>query len=96
MKTHSLYLLAVAGGAVFLSLAAPQSISGQNPAPASGVEAKGEVAPELLALIQELTSQNKQLVANQAAMDERIDAIAEAVRQARLMTARAAGKGASK
>jgi len=86
MKTHSLYLLAVAGGAVFLSLAAPRPISGQD--------APGEVPPAIQALIAELTAQNKQLVANQAAMDARIDEIAESVRQARLMTARAAGKGA--
>ena len=86
MKTHSLYLLAVAGGAVFLSLAAPQPISGQD--------APREVSPAVQALIVELTAQNKQLAANQAAMDAQIDAIAESIRQARLMTARAAGKGA--
>ena len=96
MKTHSLSLLAVAGGAVFLSLAAPQPISGQNAnsAPILKVDASGEVSPAIQALIVELTAQNKQLVANQAALDARIDEIAESIRQARLMTARAGGKGA--
>ena len=96
MKTHSLYLLAVAGGAVFLSLAAPQPISGQDAtsAPARKAEAIGEVSPAIQALIVELTAQNKQLVANQAALDARIDELAESIRQARLMSSRARGKGA--
>ena len=94
MKTHSLYLLAVAGGAVFLSLAAPQPISGQNAANAPALSQE-ECSPAVLALIHELTAQNKQLVANQAALDARIDAVAESVRQARLMSSRARGKGAA-
>jgi len=76
-------------------LAVPQPISGQNAAssPALVAEAQGEVSPEVLALVNELTAQNKQLAANQAAMDARIDEIAESVRQARLFTARG-GRGA--
>ena len=95
MKTHSLYLLAVAGGAVLFCLAAPQPISGQDTAssPALIVETQGEVSPEVLAMVNELTAQNKQLTANQAAMDARIDEIAEYVRQARLFAARG-GRGA--
>jgi len=94
MKTHSLYLLAVAGGAVFLSLAAP--ISGQDASRVltPKVDASGEVSPAVQALIVELTAQNKQLAANQATMDARIDEIAESIRQARLMSSRARGKGA--
>ena len=47
----------------------------------------------MAALVKELTAQNKQLAANQAAMDARIDEIAESVRQARLFAARG-GRGA--
>ncbi|MCX6968288.1 MAG: hypothetical protein NTZ46_11050 [Verrucomicrobia bacterium] len=85
MKTHSLSLLAVASGAVLFCLAAPQPISGQDAAPA-------EVSPQLGALVAELTAQNKQLAANQAAMDAKVDEIAESIRQARLFVARA-GRG---
>ena len=75
-------------------LAAPQSISGQNAAtPVALVESK-EIPPQLQSLVDELTEQNKQLVANQAAMEAKIDTIAESVRQARLFAARGAGKGA--
>jgi len=95
MKTNSLYLLAIAGAVVLFCLAAPQSISGQNAvsSPALVVEATGEVPPAVLALVNELTAQNKQLAANQAAMDAKIEEITESVRQARLFTARA-GRGA--
>ena len=91
MKTHSLYLLAIAGGAVLFSLAAPQPLSGQNAG--VSVEAAPEMSPQMAALVKELTAQNKQLAANQAAMDARIDEIAESVRQARLFAARG-GRGA--
>ena len=93
MKTHPLYLLALAGGVVFC-LAAPGPISGQNAvsSPAIVIEAKGEASPEVLALIDQLALQNKKLVANQAAMDERIAEIAESVRQARIFVSRS-GRG---
>lgn len=86
MKTHSFYLLAGAVG--FLALALP--ISGQNaarPAPPA------EISPEISVLIDQLTEQNKQLTANQAAMDAKIDALAETIRQARIFAARAGGRG---
>jgi len=92
MKTHSLYLLAVAGAVALFALAAPQPISGQNALPA---EATVEMSPQVVALIAELTAQNKQIAANQAAMDAKVDALAETIRQARLFSARGgAGKGA--
>jgi len=96
MKTNSLYLLAVAGGVVLFCLAAPQPISGQNAlqsALAVPAETTAEMSPQVMALVNELTAQNKQLAANQAAMDAKIDEIAESVRQARLTSARA-GRGA--
>ena len=97
MKTNSLYLLALAGGALLFCLAVPQPISGQNAAssPALIADAPGDLSPAVAALIAELTAQNKQLAANQTAMDAKIDEIAESVRQARLFAARA-GRGATK
>jgi len=92
MKTHSLYLLAVAGGAVLFALAAPQPISGQNAStPAVTLEVTSEMPPQAVALVDALTAQNKQLTANQAAMDEKIDALAETIRQARLFSKRGGG-----
>ena len=86
MQTKTLYFLAVAGCAAFFALAVPQPLSGQDAsAPA--------VSPQVAALIDELTAQNKQLVANQAAMEGKIDALAETIRQARLFSARGGNKG---
>lgn len=93
MKTNSLYLLALAGGAVLFCLAVPQPISGQNAVNSAALVESKEIPPELQGLVDELTAQNKQLVANQAAMEVQIDAIGESVRQARLFVARA-GRGA--
>ena len=90
MKTRSLYLLAVAAGVALLALAAPQPISGQNTPQA---ETSAEMSPQVVALLNELTAQNKQFAANQAAMDEKVDALAETIRQARLFATRG-GKGA--
>ena len=83
MKTHSIYLLAAAG--VF-ALAASQPLSGQSPA-----QADAESSPQVVALVKELTAQNQQLVANQAAMDAKIAAIEESIRQARIYAARSGG-----
>lgn len=86
MKTHSIYLLA--GAAALLALAAPQSISGQD-------AAEADVPPPVAALIDQLAAQNKQLAANQAAIDAKIDALTETIRQARIFAARSGtGKGA--
>jgi hypothetical protein len=82
MKTRPLYLLAIAGVLVWLGLAAPQSTSGQSPA---------DFSPQVVALVNQLTAQNKQLVANQAAMDAQIAAIEESIRQARIYAARSGG-----
>lgn len=90
MKTHSLYLLGAVGAVALFALAAPQPISGQNALPA---QTAVEMSPQTLALIAELTAQNKQLAANQAAIDAKVDAIAEDVRQARIFAARG-GRGA--
>lgn len=56
------------------------------------IETAPELPPQALALIKELADQNKQLAANQTAMELKIDEVAEAVRQARLFSARA-GRG---
>lgn len=90
MRKHSFYLLAGALG--LLALAAPQPTSGQGAARPT-VAAEAEVSPALAALIDQLAEQNKQLAANQAQIDEKIDALAETIRQARIFAARS-GKGA--
>jgi len=92
MKTNSLSLLAVAGGTVLFCLAAPQPISGQNASTPKISAETEEISPQMAALIQELAAQNKQLAANQAAMEAKVDEIAESVRQSRLFAARA-GRG---
>ena len=81
MKTPWLYLLLVSAGVALFTLA-----------PVSGQNAPAEVSPQMEALVAELTAQNKQLTANQAALEEKLDALAETIRQARLFVARAAGK----
>jgi hypothetical protein len=91
MQTKTLYFLAVAGGAAFFALAAPRPLSGQDALPSAAPVV--EVSPQAAALIGELTAQNKQLVANQAAMDEKINALAETSRQARIFTSRGGNKG---
>jgi len=88
MQTKTLYFLAVAGGAAFFALAAPRPLSGQD-----AVSSAVEVSPQVASLIGELTAQNKQLAANQAAMEEKIDALGETIRQARIFAARGGNKG---
>lgn len=85
MKTRSLSLLAVVGGVILCTLA---PISGQN-APVDPQQAQMD------ALIASLTVQNQQLTVNQAALDEKIDALAETIRQARLFASRG-GRGGAK
>ena len=85
MKTHTFFLAAGAVG--LLALASP--ISGQN---AARPAAPAEISPEVSALIDQLTEQNKQLSANQAAMEAKIDELTETLRQARIFAARAGGK----
>ena len=88
MKTRSLYLLAAIGGAALVILASPQPTSGQNP--------QAEISPQMAALIAEVTAQSKQLAANQAEIDARLDQLGETVRQARLFAARGGGRGGAK
>lgn len=91
MQTKTLYVLAVAGGAAFFALAAPQPLSGQSvPAATPAAEA---ASAQTAALIAELTIQNQQLAANQTAIDEKIDALAETIRQARIFAARGGKAG---
>ena len=92
MQTKTLYVLAVAGGAAFFALAAPQPLPGQN-APVAPAPAVEGISAQSAALINELTAQNQKLAANQAAMEEKIDALAETVRQARIFAARGGGAG---
>jgi len=48
------------------------------------------------ALIAELKRQNEQMTAQQAVMDEKIDTVAELVRQARIFAARSGGRGGAR
>lgn len=91
MKTRSIYLLAVAGGVVLLALAVPRPISGQSPVPPSPVQGDAECSPQVVALVKQLTEQNKQLVANQAAIDAKLADVEESIRQARIYAARSGG-----
>ncbi|MDD5351379.1 MAG: hypothetical protein PHQ12_14300, partial [Chthoniobacteraceae bacterium] len=91
-QTKTLYVLAVAGCAAFFALAAPRPLSGQV-APVPAAPAAEGASAQGAALINELTAQNKQLAANQAAMEEKIDALAETIRQARIFAARGGGAG---
>ncbi len=90
MKTHSFYLLAGAVG--LLALSGP--ISGQNAAvrPVVAIEAAPQASPQVLALIDQLSEQNKQLTANQAKIDEQIDELTETLRQVRIYAGRAGGR----
>lgn len=94
MKTRSLYLLAAAGGTALFALAVPQPTSGQT-APASPARS-AQTSPQLMALVNEVNAQSRQLAENQAKIDEKLDKIAEAVRQARLFAARTGPKGGAK
>jgi len=107
MKTRSLYCLAAAGGLLLLALAAPQPISGQDAAPAASPApqsstavapkaAPDEIPPRLAALIDEINAQTRELTANQAKIDAKVDQLAETIRQARLFAARSGSKGGSK
>jgi hypothetical protein len=87
MKTRSLYLLTVAGVAVFWCVAAPQNISGQNVA----VPAE-PIVPELTESITYLTLQNKQLTENQARIDAMIADLGETIRVSRIAAARSGRK----
>ncbi|XHR27051.1 MAG: hypothetical protein ACFUZC_13975 [Chthoniobacteraceae bacterium] len=94
MKTHSFYLLAGALG--LLALSGPisgQNAAGQNAAvrPVVAIEAAPQASPQVLALIDQLSEQNKQLTANQAKIDEQIDDLTETLRQVRIYAGRAGG-----
>lgn len=80
MKSITLFALIVAGGLAFVSWAEPPAAQ-SNPT---------------TALIAELKRQNEVMTAQQAVMDEKIDRIAEMVRQARIFAARSGGKGGAK
>ncbi len=74
-----------------------QSIQSTQPVrrtapPAPAAAPSGEMSPQFLSLIKEVTAQHKQLAENQAQIDAKLDKIAAAVRQARLYSARG-GKG---
>ncbi len=78
MKSSTLFALIVTGGLAFVALAQPDS---------------GGESAKTSALIAELKRQNEQMTAQQAVMDEKIDRIAELVRQARIFAARSGGRG---
>ena len=93
MKNNTRNLLVAAGVALLFSLAASPMALAQAPSAANG---DAGASFQVLALIDALTEQNKQLAANQAALDAKIDALAETIRQARLFAARSGGKGGAK
>jgi len=70
---------------------APAQIS-PRPAPRRVVE--DELSPQMAALITEINAQTAQIAANQVQIDAKLDALAESIRQARLLAARSGGKGA--
>lgn len=81
MQKPFAYALTFAGAVLLLSLAPPTASLGQTGA---GDDATAK-------LIEEVAAQQTKIVANQTAMDEKIAAVAEEVRQARLFVARGGG-----
>lgn len=89
MKTRFSFCMALGGAALLGAVVAPLPSSGQ----AGTVEAADSA---MAALVVELGTQQSQLEANQAKIDEKLAAIAEDVRQARLFVARGGGNLKSK
>jgi hypothetical protein len=89
MKIHWLYLGAAVGGLTLFALALPPRTSGQSLSPAVEASAEPtEVSPQLAALINDVSAQSKQMAANQAQIDEKLDQLTETIRQARIFAAR--------
>lgn len=85
-----LYLLTAAGAMMLFALA---PTSAQNSAPGTPATTEpGDLPPQVAALINEISAQRKQLATNQAQIDEKVNALAETIRQARLFAARGGGK----
>ncbi len=81
----------MAAALIALSAGLPTGLPAQQPATPQtpGVVSRQTVTD----LIEEVRAQQKELEANQTAIDERIAAIAELLRQARLFSARRGGSG---
>ena len=67
----------------------PQALPRTAPRPAP----VADLSPQAEALIRDLKAQSQQMAANQAAMDAKLDKIAENLRQARIYASRLGGKG---
>lgn len=112
MKTRSLYFLAAVGSLVLFATTAPLPTSGQNALPTQTTLPQAlpptarpaiapnptplDISPQLAALIKAVTAQSKQMTANQAQVDAKLDQLTETIRQARLYGARLGGKGGTK
>jgi hypothetical protein len=81
MKSPLPYILGAAGGALLLITALPAPSQGQT----------ADEATALGLAIDDLVQQQATLIENQAKIDEKIAAISEEVRQARLFVARGGG-----
>ena len=84
MKTKPIFLAMAVSGVIALSLLAPALSTGQTvPAAQPGTDSKA-----LGTLIQEVQAQQKTIADNQAKIDEKLAAIAENLRQARIYISR--------
>ena len=90
MNTRSMFFLVVCGGLALSTLLLPSSLPGQNTG--STPEPASELSPQLTALINDLSAQQTQLTANQAQIDQKLDQLAETIRQARIFAARGGKK----
>ena len=84
MKTKPIFLAVTALAVLGFSLAAPVLSTGQT---VSGGPSDGG-SKSLTALLQEVQAQQKMIADNQAKMDEKMAAIAENLRQARIYISR--------
>ena len=80
MKKPTACLLALSAAGLLFTVALPATSHGQD----GGADPVNK-------LVEEVVAQQTQIVANQTAMDEKIAAIAEAVRQARIFAGRGGG-----
>jgi hypothetical protein len=102
MKQPRKYLIAGLGAAIFAAVVAlPQNLNGQAAAPVPPVApaaaaAAAADAEAVAAIITEITDQQTKLAANQKLIDEKLAAIAENLRLAKLFVSRAGGGGAAK
>lgn len=84
MKSKPIFLAMICAGVVALSLLAPVLSTGQTVSTGQ----IGNDSKTLSALLQEVQIQQKTIADNQAKIDEKLAAVAENIRQARIYTSR--------